>query len=112
MRSLLIALSMLFAASALAQKPAEPPGLEPLPEAAPPPGIPPEGDLEPQVTIRKRGENTVEEYRYNGQLYLVKITPPHGVPYYLIDRKGDGHFSRSDVADGGVSPPMWVIHRF
>ncbi len=113
MRSALFALlMMLFAASALAQNANPPPELEPLPEATPPPGIPPEGDLEPQVTIIKRGENTIEEYRYNGILYLVKVTPRHGVPYYLIDRKGDGNFSRSDVLDGGVSPPMWVIHQF
>ncbi len=123
MRSALPALlMMLLAASALAQKKANPPPeplqesapeLEPLPEATPPPpGIPPEGDLEPQVTIIKRGENTIEEFRYNGILYLVKVTPRHGVPYYLIDRKGDGNFSRSDVLDGGVSPPMWVIHQF
>ncbi|MGI9046307.1 MAG: DUF2782 domain-containing protein [Burkholderiales bacterium] len=122
MRSAILALLMMhFAASALAQnaKPppepprASPPELEPLPEALPPPpGAPSEGDLEPQVTIIERGENTIEEYRYNGRLYLVKVTPPHGVPYYLIDRTGDGNFSRSDVLDGGVSPPMWVIHQF
>ncbi|MBC7943987.1 MAG: DUF2782 domain-containing protein [Burkholderiales bacterium] len=118
MRSAFLTLVMiLYAASALAQNanlpPEPPPDLEPLPETLPPPpGIPPEGDLEPQVTIIKRGENTIEEYRYNGTLYLVKVTPPHGVPYYLIDRKGDGNFSRSDVLDGGVSPPMWVIHQF
>lgn len=120
MRRALLALMMLFAAFAFAQKakpapealPESPPELEPLPEATPPPGVRPEGDLEPQVTIIERGENTIEEYRYNGVLYLVKITPRHGVPYYLIDRKGDGNFSRSDVLDGGVSPPMWVIHQF
>jgi hypothetical protein len=54
------------------------------------------------VTITKRGENQVEEFRIGGQLYMMKITPPHGVPYYLIDEKGDGHFTRQDNLDPGA----------
>jgi len=26
-----------------------------------------------------------------GKLYMVKVTPPHGVPYYLVDPGGDGN---------------------
>ena len=43
-----------------------------------------------QVTIRKRGSAVVEEYRHNGRLYMVKITPSKGLPYYLMDSDGDG----------------------
>ena len=68
-----------------------------LPEAPPPPPLPTEDvygeveeGLEPQVTIRKRGEQKIEEYRVNGMLYMIKITPSKGLPYYLVDSDGDG----------------------
>lgn len=66
-------------------------------DAPPPPPIPAEESyipaeegMEPQVTIRKRGSEVVEEYRQNGQLYMIKITPSKGLPYYLVDSDGDG----------------------
>ena len=45
-------------------------------------------DLEPQITITKRGNDQVEEHRVNGKLYMMKVTPNHGVPYYLVDDDG------------------------
>jgi hypothetical protein len=54
----------------------------------------------------------VEEYRVNGRLYMMKVTPPHGVSYYLVDDRGDGTFSRKDALDTGVRVPMWVIGTF
>lgn len=66
-------------------------------EAPPPPPLPAEGvygqleeGLEPKVTIKRSGEEVVEEYRLNGRLYMVKITPSKGLPYYLMDSDGDG----------------------
>lgn len=89
------------------------PKLEPLPEPPPPPpGVAPEPELEPQVTITTHGENKVEEYRINGQLYAVKITPPNGAPYYLVDVTGDGTMMRRDALDSGLRVPQWVIHSF
>ncbi|NWG30364.1 MAG: DUF2782 domain-containing protein [Rhodocyclaceae bacterium] len=91
------------------------PALEPLPEPPPPPpGLVDDATLEPQVTIRKQGEDKVEEYRINGRLYMIKVTPPHGKPYYLVDRKGTGSFTQEEsaVGDKGISVPMWVIHSF
>jgi hypothetical protein len=88
------------------------PNLQPVPEPPPPPGLELDPALEPQVTILKRGTDTVEEYRIAGRLYMVKITPASGRPYYMIDHKGDGRFSRQDGLDSGVRPPMWVIHQF
>ena len=88
-----------------------PTDLQPLPEPPPPPpGL--QTDEAPQVTITKRGEDQVEEYRLNGNLYMVKVTPPHGVSYYLVDSRGDGHFSRMESLDSGLRVPMWVIKRF
>ena len=84
---------------------------QPIPEPPlPPPGFELDPALEPQVTILKRGEESVEEYRISGKLYMVKVTPPGGRPYYLIDERGDGKFSRQESHDTGLRPPMWVIH--
>ena len=88
-------------------------GLQPLPEPPPPPpGLEPDPALEPQVTIQRRGTETVEEFRINGRLYMVKVTPSHGRPYYLIDTVGRGDFVRHDSYDTGTRPPMWVIHQW
>lgn len=112
-RLLLAALLAVFAQLAVAQN--RPSNLQPLPEAPPPPpGMVDDSALEPQVTIRKRGEDKVEEYRVNGKLYMVKVTPPHGVPYYLVDQRGDGGFVRQELigSDKQLAVPMWVIHSF
>ena len=107
-RSLL--LLALLALSAYAQ---QPPTLQPIPEPPPPPaGMQPDPALEPQVTISKRGEDKVEEFRINGKLYMIRVTPPHGKSYYLIDEKGDGRMSRQESLDTGLRVPMWVIHSF
>jgi hypothetical protein len=95
---------------------AQPPGdrkLQPVPEPpGPPPGLELDPSLEPQVTIQRRGTETVEEFRIRGRLYMIKVTPAHGVPYYLIDEYGRGDFARRDSYDTGTRPPMWVIHQF
>ena len=64
------------------------------------------------MTIGKKGEDTVEEFRANGQLYMIKVTPPHGVPYYLYDDLGNGDFTRRDAQDSGIRVPKWVIKRW
>ena len=107
---LLAALLALAAAPTAAQQ-AKPPVLQPVPEPPPPPpGYELDPALEPQVTILKRGTDTVEEYRIGGKLYMIKVTPAIGRPYYLIDHKGDGQFARQDAFDSRTRPPMWVIH--
>ncbi len=108
-----LALSAVLAALAAPAAAAEeaPSKLEAVPAPPPIPAGITEDDFEPEVTIIKKGEDTVEEYRHNGKLYMVKVTPPHGVPYYLVDRKGDGVFER-ETADPKLSVPMWVIKRW
>lgn len=102
-------LVLLAASGAFGQQ--RPADLQPLPEAPPPPPMV-DNVPEPQVTIVKRGEDTVEEFRVNGKLYMMKVTPPHGKPYYLVDQKGDGNWSRQDGNDSGLRVPMWVITTF
>jgi len=107
----LFALLLLFCAALPAMAADRPGNLQPIPDPPPPPpGFEIDSALEPQVTILKRGTDTVEEYRVAGKLYMLKVTPAHGAPYYLIDEKGDGKMSRQESFDFGVRPPMWVIH--
>ncbi len=106
-RSLAIVL-VLAACAAYAQKP--PPGLEPLPEPPPPPPMP-EGSIdEPRVTIPVQKEDKVEEVREGGRVVMLKVTPPNGPTYYLIDTTGNGTWMRRDSLDDGVRVPMWPIH--
>ena len=65
----------------------------------------------PEITIRKKGSKTIQEYRLNGELYMMKITPDHGVSYYLY--KED---QQSDWVNVGPNPPLavpkWTLFRF
>ena len=66
-----------------------------------------------QTVDHAYGEDKVEEYRVNGRLYMIKITPRIGLPYYLIDNHGDGTFATGGLDQGPVvRPPMWVIRQF
>ncbi|MCI0420699.1 MAG: DUF2782 domain-containing protein [Acidobacteria bacterium] len=112
MMRLIAAAMFCLALSAFAQS-NQPKDLQPLPEAPPPPQPQIDPSLEPEVTIIKRGEETVEEYRVNGRLYMIKVTPSStGIPYYLLDENGTGNFSRIDDLDNPVKVPMWVIFTF
>ena len=93
--------------------PATVPAPPPPPENYNPPATPqtPEQELEPEVTITTKGTEIHEEYRVNGKLYMVKVIPAKGKPYYLIDHEGSGKFRRSDL-EPAVSIPNWVIKRF
>ena len=100
-------------AAPVAKPKPKPSNLQPIPEPPPPPpGFDLDASLEPQVTIQRRATETREEYRIRGRLYMVKVTPAHGVPYYLIDENGRGDFTRQDSYDTGTRVPMWVIHTF
>lgn len=108
--------NLLFLALALplmAMAADKPPQLEPLPEAPPPPaGVDLDGADEPQITIVKKGGDTVEEYRINSELYMMKITPAHGVPYYLMKEDQEGGWTRMDGPTQPISIPKWVLFRF
>ena len=86
--------------------------LQPLPAVPPPPpGMEAfDAALEPQVNIVQGDKETREEFRIKGRLYMIKVTPAVGKPYYLIDRQGDGTFIESDVAGPVNRPPMWILH--
>ena len=82
---------------------------------APPPPMPSDAQegLEPEVTIIRKEDRTVEEYRINGQLYMIKVTPSKGYPYYLVDADGDGSLeTRRNELDPRILVPSWVILRW
>ena len=90
------------------------PQLEPVPEPPPPPpGLDVDSGVEPDITIMKKGEDTVEEYRVNGDLYMMKVTPPHGTPYYLVKEDQEGPWERMDSGPGDpIAIPKWVLFNF
>jgi hypothetical protein len=102
------------AAAAFAQGASAPPPpvLEPLPEIPPPPEITREPDLEPQITVKKKEGETIEEARVNGQLKWIKVTPRHGRPYFLVPDSGGQTFVRRDSLDSGLKVPMWLLFEF
>ncbi|HEV2431123.1 MAG TPA: DUF2782 domain-containing protein [Burkholderiales bacterium] len=105
-RTLLVGLFFILVASpAHAQR--RPPKLEPLPEPPPPPPMSVE---EPAVRIPVQEGDKVEEVREGGRVVMLKVTPPHGKPYYLVDTTGNGNWMRRDSLDDGVRVPMWPIH--
>ena len=101
MRILAVLLALVALANpAIAQEsPEGEPEPPPIPENVPLPG-----EMEPEVRIQRRGEDVIEQYSVNGQIYLVKITPDAGAPYYLFDTDGDGRFDtfRNDLEN----PPV------
>ena len=115
---------VLYSLAAGAQEPPPEPAVvpEPAAEAAAeefspdpaPPDLPDRLEdgqpIEPEVTIVRKGDAVVEEYRANGRMFMVKITPKVGKPYYLLDKDGDGNMESrmSDIYEDFVVP-QWVI---
>ncbi len=106
MRRALLWLSLSPLAALAANAPAT--KMQPLPDE-PPPQVQIDPDMEPEVTIVKKGDVTEEQYRIRGKLYMIKVTPKSGPPYYLVDERGAGTFIRRDALDPGLVVPRWVI---
>jgi hypothetical protein len=90
---------------------AAPPDLVPLDDQPDIPAPIESGEtMQPDVTITKRGKETVEEYRINNRLYMVKITPVIGPPYYMMDTDGNGTLDqRRGTIQEGMKIPQWVL---
>lgn len=68
---------------------------------------------EPQITIRESGDTVIEEYRIGGELYMIKLTPSKGAPYYLVDSDGDGSLERRwNDREPRLMIPSWVLLRW
>ncbi|WP_127478702.1 DUF2782 domain-containing protein [Sulfurivermis fontis] len=109
MRPTFLAAALLLIGYAHAAGQLDPLPPPPLPDAE---AVEEAEELQPEVTIRSRGDATVEEYRVNGRLYMVKISPSRGYPYYLIDSDGDGSF---ETRRNELDPPninQWILFRW
>jgi hypothetical protein len=102
-------LAAAFAAAPAWSQPAPPPPPLPAETAVPAAPLAGDPDLEPQVTIIRRENETVEEVRMGGELRFIKVTPRHGVPYYLIPDQNGRQFVRRDSLDISVRVPLWVL---
>jgi len=65
--------------------------------------------IEPQITIIRQEDKIIEEYRVNNNLYMIKVTPVTGMPYYLIDFDGDGKLDVRKNELDDVIVPQWVL---
>lgn len=106
----------------------DPAVVETAPEAAPAgvetPALPP-AELSPRDARRpsaasaptvaiRTGENgdLVEEYRVNGMLYMVKVTPRKGGPSYTLrDSNGDGRLDSRD-SSAPVAPVYFTLYEW
>lgn len=110
-RFLLSGLVLCAAQMALAAKQADIP-------PPPPPGADNQRgqeEIEPEVVIIQREDKTIEEYRANGQLYMIKVIPKNAPPYFLLDNDGDGTMeSRLGASDlePDLMIPRWVLFRW
>lgn len=68
--------------------------------------------IEPEVNIIQKEDRTIEEYRVNGQLYMIKVTPAVGVPYYFIDTDGDGSLESQQHELAGHLVPNWILFKW
>ncbi len=69
--------------------------------------------LQPDVVIKQDKRGLIEEYRINGRVYMIKVTPKKGPPYYLVDSDGDGELeSRKNELAPNLLIPSWVLFRW
>ena len=66
--------------------------------------------IEPDINIIQEQDRTIREYRMNGKLYMVKITPSIGRPYFLMDSDGNGSLETTQHELGsGLRIPNWIL---
>jgi hypothetical protein len=69
-----------------------------------------DSDYEPSITLKEHENRRMEEYRVNNNLYLIKVSPAAGAPYYLVDEDGSGDMAMSRGSDGiEQSVPQWAL---
>jgi hypothetical protein len=64
-----------------------------------------------EVTRRKQGADTVEEYREHGHLWMIKIVPVNGPSQTFLANDGSGRLVR-DPREGPVSPVYYSLYEW
>lgn len=69
-------------------------------------------DPDPNLTMRigPNGDK-IEEYRQNGRIVMVKVTPKRGATYYFRDTDNDGKIDFSD-SNSNVAPVYFKIYEW
>lgn len=64
-----------------------------------------------EITITEGDDRLIKEYRINGKLRAIKVTPQNGFPpYYLIDKEGNGEFYKIGPDMGeNIVVPNWIL---
>ncbi len=70
--------------------------------------------MEEDITIVRKGDKVIHEYRVNGQLYKIKVIPDIGPAYYFIDPDGDGRMEEVSASDleKGLKINQWPIAKW
>jgi hypothetical protein len=69
-----------------------------------------EADIAPQVRVRDYQNRTVEEFSVNSNVYMIRITPTAGAPYYLVDNDGSGDMEwNRGRPDFSMQVPQWTL---
>jgi hypothetical protein len=63
------------------------------------------------VTRRQQGNDTVEEYRENGRVWMVRIVRPDGPTQTFFANDGSGRLVR-DPDEGPVSPVYYTLYEW
>ena len=63
------------------------------------------------VTTRKQGDDTVEEYRERGHVWMIKIVPQNGPTQTFMDSDGSGRLNRDPNA-GPISPVYYTLYEW
>lgn len=65
--------------------------------------------VEPEITIIETEKELIYEYRVRGNLYMVKVQPQIGPPYYLLDTTGNGELDVREDRAWSNAIPQWVL---
>lgn len=109
MRFLIRYVPLLFIFMAAAQAAPDEPAPVPEPPELPAP-VQSGEEMEPDITIIRKGKDTIQEFRRNGKLYMVKIQPQVGPAYYMLDTNGDGEMDvKKNDLDANTNINKWLL---
>lgn len=65
-----------------------------------------------EVTEREEGGDSIEEYRQDGRVWMIRVRPANGGPVRIYrDENGDGRLDRHPE-DGPVSPVYYTLYEW
>lgn len=63
------------------------------------------------VSVRQEGDDTIEEYRTDGKVSMIRISRKGGVPHEYIDTDGDGKLD-GNPKEGPVAPVYYKLYEW